>query len=765
MTAAGRLDAAGEAVQDDAAALERLLGRRPALQAGFLAARAQARRHLGVAGLPRWAAQVSALYHANAGPAVLEALWGIERRILPGADLDTSAALWQAGRTLCRQSGSRATLALLDALAARLAYGGDGRETAARLAALAGLAERAPDALAPLASVLARVMDELPPGPMAQWLADGLALYPTDRRRRATWFRLEDPLARRRLADLAGAVRFAAHEERLKLVAQALFGFTPEVRVVADPALIRPRLAGGLLLMPQGFPDLRPEDAATFFEAAVTHAACHGAYSRARFAIGRMRPVQLALVSLLEDARVERLAARAYPGLGRLWRRFHTVEPSSARTVRSLFASLARALADPDFHDDDGWIAKARDLFERAFAEHAERQDFVPEIARILGHDLGQLRISFDARAYRVEPAYRDDGLGLFDWDETDPDNDDVLELVVEAARLRQEAAGEAPPDPAPAPAGGARMKGAASREEGTIAGYYPEWDHRLRTEIADHVTVRLYEPAAPAVSPLAARLDAAAPVAARLDALMRRARLDRPTRLRRRLDGEEIDLEAAQEAMLARRLGELPDPRIHTLRRRQGRDVALMLLLDVSQSTADPVGRAGESVLSTAALAVGLLGAALDGVGDPFAALAFASNGREDVRITGLKGFAERWEAALPRLAGLVPAYSTRLGAPIRHAAAGLAPQATHRRVLVVVTDGEPSDIDVEDEAYLAEDARRAVAGARGQGLDVFCVALGAAADRAAAAIFGRRNSFPITRVEELPARLAALYFQLTVR
>ncbi|MBS7540793.1 nitric oxide reductase activation protein NorD [Ancylobacter lacus] len=759
-----------EAAADTAAAmrLERQLGGRPELAARFATARGRVRRALGATVEDVWALRVRALYEVNAGPAVLAALYELEARLLPGAEAETVFALWDNARVLCRHAGARAALAALAAVGSGLPHGGTGTGEAARLAALAGLAARAPDAVMPLLEVFDELARTLDPAGLAGWIGDGLALHPTDRRRRAAYFRLIDPLARLRLAERAGAVRYAPHEERLRRLTRALFGFEPQVHLVAEPALSRTRLAGGLLLMPARFDGLGGADAARFFEAAMLHAAAHRAFTPALFAPAGMKPVQRALVALLEDARVERLAVARFPGLGRLWRGFHTVPASPAQTIPSLFARLARGLADPAYEDGDGWIVKARDLFERAFAREPQRQGFVTEIARILGHDLGQLRIPFDGRSYRVEPAYRDDGLGLFDQDEADPSATERLELTVEAARLRQEERETAFPDPPPEPpeTTSARPRPAPPADEpGEILALYPEWHPALRADQPDHVTVRLYPAVTVTAAALEDRLQASRSVGARIGALVRRARLGRPDRLRRRLDGEEIDLEAAQDALQALRAGVMPDPRIHALKRRQGRDVALLLLLDVSQSTADPVPGEGETVLSTAALSVALLGQALDGLGDPFAALAFASNGRSDVRITPVKRFAERWTEALPRLAALRPAYSTRLGAAIRHGAAVLAPQASHRRVLVVVTDGEPSDIDVEEEGYLAADARRAVVQARGEGLDVFCVALGPAADRAGAAVFGRRNTFGVSRVAELPQRLAGLYFQLTVR
>lgn len=744
--------------------LARRLAGRPELAARFAVASRHVARHVAPSDVELWAGAVGALYDANAGPGLLDALWSLEARLLPGAEAATLLAIWRDGRTLCRHVGAGTARRAVELIAGRARYGDDGTRAAALLVALAWLAERAPDAVTPLLEAFGEVVEALDAAGLEGWIADGLALYPADRRRRAAYFRLADPVARQRLAERAGAVRFAPHEERLRRVSRALFGFEPEVRVIADAGLRRTRLAGGLLLMPARFEDLSAGEAPEFFEAAMLHAACHRAFTLERFAVGRMKPVQLALVALLEDARVERLAALRYPGLARLWGgRLRPV--GRAQTISSLFARLARALADPGFADEDGWIAKARGLFEEAFAADPSRQAFVSDIARVVGHDLGQLRIPFDARNYLVQPPYRDDGLGLFDWEETDPENSEALELRVEAARLRQEEVDAGSSDASSEPVEPARSLASAPEEEGEPVALHPEWHYRLRAEQPDHVTVKLYPASDVAAGGLQQRLEAASGIGARIGALVRRARLDRPVRLRRRMEGDDLDMEAAQEAMQGLRLREMPDPRIHMVRRRQGRDVALRLLLDISQSTADPVPGESETVLSTAALSVALLGEALAGLGDPFAADAFASNGRSDVRITPIKAFGERWEAALPRLAGLTPAYSTRLGAALRHGAAGLASRASHRRVLIVVTDGEPSDIDVEDADYLVEDARHAVARARSQGLDVFCVALGEAADKASAAIFGRRNTFAVTRVSELPQRLAALYFQLTVR
>ncbi len=96
----------------------------------------------------------------------------------------------------------------------------------------------------------------------------------------------------------------------------------------------------------------------------------------------------------------------------------------------------------------------------------------------------------------------------------------------------------------------------------------------------------------------------------------------------------------------------------------------------------------------------------------------AFASNGREDVRLASVKALGEPWSAdALARLAGLSPGLSTRLGAALRHTGALLRAARVQRRLVLVLTDGAPFDVDTPDPADLAEDARHAVLGLKRAG------------------------------------------------
>jgi nitric oxide reductase activation protein len=161
---------------------------------------------------------------------------------------------------------------------------------------------------------------------------------------------------------------------------------------------------------------------------------------------------------------------------------------------------------------------------------------------------------------------------------------------------------------------------------------------------------------------------------------------------------------------------------------------------------------------------AAALLAHAMDGVGDPFAVHAFCSETRDNVHYYRLKDFDAPYDTlARRRLAGMCGRLSTRMGAALRHAGQELARQISYRRLLLMISDGEPSDVDIADRRYLVEDARRAVMTLQHAGIDVFCVGLDAGGDNYLARIFGRRNVVQVDRVERLPEKLPLLYFRLT--
>jgi nitric oxide reductase NorD protein len=194
-------------------------------------------------------------------------------------------------------------------------------------------------------------------------------------------------------------------------------------------------------------------------------------------------------------------------------------------------------------------------------------------------------------------------------------------------------------------------------------------------------------------------------------------------------------------------------------------RDVATLLLVDTSESTRDRLPGRVTRILDEEVRAAAVLARAVDALGDRLAIEGFASDGRNDVRITPVKDFRERFEgAAVGQLAGLAAGYSTRLGAALRHGACRFAGERAYRRLLIVVTDGEPFDVDSDDPVYLLEDSRHAVKELRAAGIDVFGLGIGASF-AAGARIFGRGNFVPLARPDDLSKALAALYFRLSAR
>jgi len=593
--------------------LHQLVRQREVLRAGFHDVFERVAAGATDAGIESWAEGSLELAFVNAGPACLLAFWSASVDQGAALGLTTMAALARAAADVCRHAGAASALAVLNAIGPAARLLGTRSELALWSRGLVRLAREAPESVVAVASRTETVLQSCDGTAFADFIAAGLRHGGSDRARRRAFFTLEDPAARQALDRAGGALVFGQVERMLKSFATALWGRTQVLRGVGatagQPAPRRISIAGGVVRVPQVFRGVPAHTASMIFRAGIAHAAAHFALTPARFAVGSLKPQQMVLIGMVEDARVEALAMRRYPGLRRLWAPFHVAEPAGVSTAPALLARLARALFDPAYRDDDGFVAKGRALFA-AEAERLEDASLSRSIGGLLGNDLGQMRTQFDARNHVAEPVYRDDGLGLWDLPEPPENAADAIDLAVEAARIEQtnKPAGDRRRNEAiPETLAVGRARAVEPDQRGVAIATYPEWDRAAAIERPDWTTVR--DAVAPIgnVRAIEAALDDAPAVRAKIHRLVRGSRVGRHQRQKRRPDGPEFDLDAALEAAIALRAGQTPDGRVYRTMVRQSRDLAALILLDVSESTRDRAG-AGQSVLDLERLAVAAL-------------------------------------------------------------------------------------------------------------------------------------------------------------
>jgi nitric oxide reductase NorD protein len=280
----------------------------------------------------------------------------------------------------------------------------------------------------------------------------------------------------------------------------------------------------------------------------------------------------------------------------------------------------------------------------------------------------------------------------------------------------------------------------------------YPEWDYRVAAYRRHGAVVR---PGALRPGP-AAWVES---VRARHAALVRRVRRRfdglRPRRVRvaRQADGSDLDLAAYVDAFADWRARRPGDDRFYTAARPARRDLAIVLLIDVSASTDSWVG-GSLRIIDVEKESLVVLLEALDALGDRHAVLAFSGEGPGAVRVTTIKGFDERGGLEVQRrVAALEPDAYTRAGAAVRHASALLAREAARHRLLLVLSDGKPNDVDGYEGRYGIEDTRQAVAEARVQGLVPFCLTIDREAPAYMPSIFGAHGYAVLRRLEFLPS------------
>jgi nitric oxide reductase NorD protein len=257
----------------------------------------------------------------------------------------------------------------------------------------------------------------------------------------------------------------------------------------------------------------------------------------------------------------------------------------------------------------------------------------------------------------------------------------------------------------------------------------------------------------------------------ARHAALLRRVRSrferlrPRRVRLRGQRDGAEIDIDEYVNALAAVRAGVLVEDRLYVDVRQGRRELTVALLVDVSAST-DSWVSGQQRIVDVEKDALLVVCEALAALGDPHAVFAFSGESAEHVAIVPVKSFADGpGELVRRRIAALDADGYTRAGAAIRHATAALSGQPTERRLLLILSDGKPNDTDVYEGTYGVEDTRQAVAEARAQGVDVFCLTVDREAPRYAPRIFGRAGFSLLRRPDQLPEVLIEVLRRLIRR
>ena len=231
--------------------------------------------------------------------------------------------------------------------------------------------------------------------------------------------------------------------------------------------------------------------------------------------------------------------------------------------------------------------------------------------------------------------------------------------------------------------------------------------------------------------------------------------RLRRRRRRGRRRDGAEIDLAAVVAGHADRAAGRTPDPRMYVAPRPRERDLAVTVLIDRSLSSG--AWLEGERVLDLERDACLVLGEVAWQLGDDLQVLAFASHTRHRCEVVEVKGWRDAWPAARARLGGLAPRGYTRLGPALRHATAGLRAHPAHDRLLLLITDGKPTDHDRYEGRHGLADVRQAVREAARDGVSVHALCIAGSAATVLSAQFGAGRWTLLRHGGELPMALGS--------
>jgi hypothetical protein len=648
--------------------------------------------------------------------------------------------------------------------------------------------------LRPMLNHIDELLSKLTLSGLRRWTNFGTQAYRRDYQNLVAYFNLESQDSLAVLQKERRGVLFIDTQRKLNFYLRALWGRDFFLRPTgADYTDFRPYIDNLIFHMPDAVDDLGEGDnkipGLELYRATAAHMAAHLCYSSSAISAEQLSPAQMFFIGFMEDARVEYKAMNAFPGLKKLWRALLNLEYEGdvEHPTMLMLERIALMLLDKNVSTDDKELGEFIQRFHNEIGEQQDNNQYSWHMGVELFNLFSKRKEVPSLRILeRIRIPYRDDNRFVWEFEEFNWDQGieyvaasqrqvrKTVSVVEMANEVDCELAGDDAQEiwtcstemfPYEDDLGNTKSFNEMwGKEPVSDPFHYQEWDYQIQLHRPDWTTV--YERRQPKGDPeeIDKILTEYKPIAYRIKQIIDLLSPEGVQRVRNMEDGDEIDINAAVDAMISIRMGEQPNPRITMRNVLKNRDLSVVVLMDLSESTNEKIGGSDKTVLELTREAATLVSTAINGIGDPFALHGFASDGRHDVQYYRFKDFNQHFDdEAKSRLAGMQGGLSTRMGAAMRHAGQHLLKQPERRKLLLIVTDGEPADIDERDPQHLRHDTKKAVEELYSKGILTYCLTLDANADAYVKRIFGANNYTIIDNVDKLPEQLPLLFASLT--
>ena len=658
------------------------------------------------------------------------------------------------------------------------------------------LASTAARGLRPMLNHIDELLGKLTLSGLRRWANFGAQAYRRDFNNLTSYFNLESADSKAMFQKERAGVLFNKVQRKLNFYLRALWGRDFFIRPTgADFAEFRPYIEHRILHMPDAVDDLVSASGSVIpglelYRATAAHMASHMSYSSSPISAEELSPAQMFFIGLVEDARIEYKAIKDFPGLFKLWRSILVLEheEEAQHATMPVIEHLALMLLDNSADSDDDELNAIAASFHEQIEENQDNNQFCWNMGLDLFHLFQSRKAVPSLRILeRIRTPYRDDNRYVWEFEEFDADVEfeyvpasqrqvrRTVSVIEMANEVDCELAGDDAQEIWTCETNMRPYEDDLTDEQISFNDmwgkepvsdpfHYQEWDYQIQLHRPDWATV--YERRQPRGNPedIHDILTEYRPVAHRIKQIIDLLTPEGVQRVRNMEDGDEIDLNAAVDAMISIRMGEQPNPRITMRNILKSRDLSVIVLMDLSESTNESMVGSDKTVLQLTREAATLVSTAIDGIGDPFALHGFASDGRHDVQYYRFKDFSQHYDdEAKSRLAGMKGGLSTRMGAALRHAGNHLLKQQEKRKLILLVTDGEPADIDETDPQHLRHDTKKAVEELYSTGVLTYCLTLDPNADTYVKRIFGENNYTIVDNVDRLPEKLPTLFASLT--